>query len=860
MNNYNISIFFLFFLFPIFYSKINYGKLILPLHPLKIKIIYTEIQTIPNYEAVHSTFEEIKTFFSSLLLTSFNRSSFNFTESNFTECGLPITNYSNNNLDILIIPIIYNKQKTVFSYQTCEKGKKDFISLVKIKINIHQLYYIKDYDILKNNILTLFLRILGFDYLKLLNHKIQNNFMELPDSIKKISSKFSLQKFYYIMNKTYYNSYYSNTIKKSYYFLNNWPDYYEIDDIISNNSEIYSPMTELTLNIFNEFPDYVVSLCDVEYINEIICVRIDQKCLHNKLLANYYISFEIYKNKTICYLDNKFNIINKQCGNIFGNIIKLNDVNFSFTKNYINDHHFKINQILKNYTILKYNNTLNKKSRLIQYNRDHIKFFYEQKIYLLSTDKKCDKSQPRTILFRNKYFNNEKLNEWLKKNDRNIEEIILKEKNFYMTFKQLEKDYIPQVLSDSLKNNNFIQIFELNDWNQNLLLNFGYPKELSDLPKKNFNSHYLKICGFMNCDLFGYKDKFYKLYETMQKKFPNDFNFHTKTYFYPRDKKIINETILNNSNFDPENLWLFKPPRGSLGIGIEFFKNFNQTDFKYYLINKYVSFPHLIYEKKYDLRIYVLISSIAPLKIYLYHEGLVRFATENYNLNEKDLNNRYIHLTNVYINKLNRKKYHKSEDKNSEKYSKWNFETYFKYIVNLYGNEIKQMIIVQIKDIIIKSILCVQHKIYDFIKKSKHEVGNFFHLLGFDIILDKNFNAYLIEINTFPSMDLNDEVDKSVKYNLIADMLNIVGIVPFNKIHKEKTYDNSSKIYKKKIINAVHETFCEFYRPIGDFERIFPKIDNINQYKKFFIKNNEYNSMLWKKMLNDENKTESDNN
>lgn len=72
------------------------------------------------------------------------------------------------------------------------------------------------------------------------------------------------------------------------------------------------------------------------------------------------------------------------------------------------------------------------------------------------------------------------------------------------------------------------------------------------------------------------------------------------------------------------------------------------------IVSKYITNPLLINGLKFDLRIYVLVTSIDPWRVYVYHEGLARFASEPY-APQTSKQNKFAHLTNYSINKKNDK-------------------------------------------------------------------------------------------------------------------------------------------------------------------------------------------------------------
>lgn len=55
------------------------------------------------------------------------------------------------------------------------------------------------------------------------------------------------------------------------------------------------------------------------------------------------------------------------------------------------------------------------------------------------------------------------------------------------------------------------------------------------------------------------------------------------------------------------------------------------------LVQQYVADPATVGGHKFDMRIYALMTSVEPLRVYVYEEGLVRFAAEPYGTDRRSL-------------------------------------------------------------------------------------------------------------------------------------------------------------------------------------------------------------------------------
>ncbi|CAI2383352.1 unnamed protein product [Moneuplotes crassus] len=344
--------------------------------------------------------------------------------------------------------------------------------------------------------------------------------------------------------------------------------------------------------------------------------------------------------------------------------------------------------------------------------------------------------------------------------------------NWALKFKMINAD--SRVVKSILQVHEFEET-QGHDWNILWTNTIGKPYLYTGL------NEYQKVNHFPSSYEITRKNNLANNVYVMQTQFSRkEFDVIPETYVLPKEfGDFLNSFKRRESNDQiSENIWIVKANALSRGRGIYLIDSPAQVNMESpCVVSKYISNPLLINGHKFDLRLYVLVTSFDPLRIYLYKEGLARFCSEKYNL-DKPLKNKFMHLTNYSINKKN-SKYVKNVDEDDAYGSKWSLTALIKHLAGI-GCDTDELW-KNITDIIIKSIISGEKHISSAIKRNLEHRGTCFELFGFDVLIDSNYKPWVMEINLSPSLACDAPIDFKIKSKLIYQTLNLVGIKQFDR-------------------------------------------------------------------------------
>ncbi|XP_063144982.1 tubulin monoglutamylase TTLL4 isoform X1 [Candoia aspera] len=383
-----------------------------------------------------------------------------------------------------------------------------------------------------------------------------------------------------------------------------------------------------------------------------------------------------------------------------------------------------------------------------------------------------------------------------------------------------------------------------------------------------------KLNHFPGSFQIGRKDRLWRNVSKMQLRFgKKEFNFLPQSFILPQDIKLLRKAW---EDCGSRQKWIVKPPASARGIGIQVIHKWSQLPKRRpLLVQRYIHKPYLIGGSKFDLRIYVYVTCYDPLRVYLFKDGLVRFASCKYSSSMKSLSNKYMHLTNYSINKKNIE-YKSNADETACQGHKWALKALWNYLTQKGVDS--EAIWEKIKDIVVKTIIASEPYIINLVKMYVRRPYCCHELFGFDVMLDENLKPWILEVNISPSLHSNSPLDVSIKGQMVRDALNLAGFLlpnaedvaspsgsasssttSLNTFMKEKNKPSVEMLTAEKTKKAYYLTqkvpeqeFCstildvltpddvrilveteDEYARRGQFERVFPSRLSMH-YLRFF--------------------------
>ncbi|CAN0510955.1 unnamed protein product [Ectocarpus sp. 12 AP-2014] len=173
-----------------------------------------------------------------------------------------------------------------------------------------------------------------------------------------------------------------------------------------------------------------------------------------------------------------------------------------------------------------------------------------------------------------------------------------------------------------------------------------------------------------------------------------------------------------------------KPVGMSRGRGIRIVDDINDICYAdKVVLQRYIGNPLLLDGYKFDLRLYILVTSFNKLEAFIYKEGFARVSTYRYE--KGDIDNRFMHLTNSSIQRLNEAGASRDSPLNQAKtWEAGGTKTTLSYLwrrLAASGVDVGALW-AEICSVVVKSLVCVERSIPN--------QPNSFELFGYDVLID----------------------------------------------------------------------------------------------------------------------------
>ena len=130
---------------------------------------------------------------------------------------------------------------------------------------------------------------------------------------------------------------------------------------------------------------------------------------------------------------------------------------------------------------------------------------------------------------------------------------------------------------------------------------------------------------------------------------PAAFPSYPRTFTMPDDAEALAQAAAEAGG---PTVWIVKPTFLFGGQGMRLTSSLDDIPREPgHIVQQYIDRPYIVQGRKGHIRLYLLITSVAPLRVYLWRHGIVRFAPEAYREAPGWLERPAIHITNTALHR-----------------------------------------------------------------------------------------------------------------------------------------------------------------------------------------------------------------
>lgn len=336
---------------------------------------------------------------------------------------------------------------------------------------------------------------------------------------------------------------------------------------------------------------------------------------------------------------------------------------------------------------------------------------------------------------------------------------------------------------------------------------FDYQASITVVPSQLVNK-------IPSMDFICLKSVFTEEMNNMKHLYPDLFSFFPPTYQLPDEYRQFHIAHTELCGKEHEAVtWVVKPRKGSCGNGITLINSSHEASYieRPSVAQLYID-PYLIDGLKFDFRFYILVASLQPLRGYLFKEGIARFCTEPYQSpSRKSREHKFCHLTNTAVNKMSSIPPEQFTKTAEEVFTRLGYRRNYLW-----------------KEICNTAAALVAGLSSAMIAAAGKRIDKCFHILGLDIILDRELHPKVLELNDRPSLAVTVPFELEMKTKLIKESLMIVT----GQTGWEESWDDlklSEDPSLQPLIMTKHKSKIPIWLPGTPQEIVHPPNDGINE-------------------------------